>query len=66
MVPTRLLLYIVEKIFSKICVTFFIFWYLYKNHRFILHPENEDMEDIIVEGNLQIQGVAVRVLKEVI
>lgn len=37
-----------------------------KNHRFILHPENEDMEDIIVEGNLQIQGVAVRVLKEVI
>lgn len=37
-----------------------------KNQRFILHPENEEMEDIIVEGNLQIQGVAVRVLKEVI
>lgn len=35
-----------------------------KNQRFILHPENDELEDIIVEGNLIIQGVAVKVIKD--
>lgn len=37
-----------------------------KNQRFILHPENDELEDIIVEGNLIIQGVAVKVIKDLI
>ncbi len=36
----------------------------HKNKRFILHPENDDMEDIIV-SECRIQGVAVKVLKDV-
>lgn len=35
-----------------------------KNQRFILHPENDELEDIIVEGNLIVQGVAVKVIKD--
>lgn len=35
-----------------------------KNQRFILHPENDELSDIIVEGNLIIQGVAVKVIKD--
>ncbi|MBQ9531168.1 MAG: repressor LexA [Eubacterium sp.] len=34
------------------------------NHRFILHPENERLNDIIIEGDLIIQGVAVKVIKD--
>lgn len=34
-----------------------------KNRRFILHPENDELDDIIVEGDLYIQGVAVKVIK---
>lgn len=34
-----------------------------KNKRFILHPENKDMDDIIVD-NLVVQGVACHVIKE--
>lgn len=34
-----------------------------KNKRFILHPENKDMDDIIVD-NLVVQGVARHVIKE--
>lgn len=37
-----------------------------KNQRFILHPENEELSDIIVEGNLIIQGVAVKVIKNLV
>lgn len=37
-----------------------------KNQRFILHPENEELDDIIVEGDLVIQGVAVKVIKDLI
>lgn len=36
------------------------------NRRFILHPENEELDDIIVEGDLAIQGVAVNVIKDLI
>ena len=36
------------------------------NRRFILHPENERLSDIIVEGDLIIQGVAVKVIKDLI
>lgn len=35
-----------------------------KKQRFILHPENDELDDIIVEGNLIIQGVAVKVIKD--
>lgn len=35
-----------------------------KHQRFILHPENDELSDIIVEGNLIIQGVAVKVIKD--
>jgi repressor LexA len=35
-----------------------------QNRRFILHPENERLSDIIIEGDLIIQGVAVKVIKE--
>lgn len=35
----------------------------YDNKRFVLHPENEAYDDIIVEGDLYIQGVAVKVFK---
>ncbi len=34
------------------------------NRRFILHPENERLSDIIIEGDLIIQGVAVKVIKD--
>lgn len=34
------------------------------NRRFILHPENERLDDIIVYGDLIIQGVAVKVIKD--
>ncbi len=34
-----------------------------KNQRIILHPENKTMEDIIVD-DCRIQGVAVKVIKE--
>lgn len=37
-----------------------------KHKRFILHPENDEMEDIIIEDDIQIQGIAVRILKEAI
>lgn len=37
-----------------------------KNQRFILHPENDELEDIIVQGELYIQGVAVKVIKDLI
>lgn len=37
-----------------------------KNQCFILHPENDELEDIIVQGNLIIQGVAVKVIKDLI
>ena len=37
-----------------------------ENRRFILHPENERLSDIIIEGNLIIQGVAVKVIKDLI
>jgi repressor LexA len=37
-----------------------------KNKRFILHPENDELDDIIVEGDLIIQGVAIKVLKDLI
>ena len=33
--------------------------------RYYLHPENETMEDIYVE-NLSVQGVAVKVLKDLV
>ena len=36
-----------------------------KKHRIRLHPENSEMEDIIVD-NCEIQGVAVKVLKDLI
>ena len=36
------------------------------NRRFILHPENERLSDIIIEGDLIIQGVAVKVIKDLI
>lgn len=36
------------------------------NRRFILHPENDELDDIIVEGDLYIQGVAVKVIKDLI
>ena len=36
-----------------------------KKHRVRLHPENPDMEDIIVD-NCTIQGVAVKVLKDLL
>lgn len=36
-----------------------------KNRRFILHPENEKYDDIIVD-NLVIQGVVTKVLKDVV
>jgi len=36
------------------------------NRRFILHPENERLSDIIVEGDLIIQGIAVKVIKDLI
>lgn len=35
-----------------------------KKHRIRLHPENEDMEDIIVDDCI-IQGVAVKVIKDI-
>jgi repressor LexA len=34
------------------------------NRRFILHPENERLNDIIIKGDLIIQGVAVKVIKD--
>ena len=34
------------------------------NKRFILHPENERLSDIIIEGDLVIQGIAVKVIKD--
>lgn len=37
-----------------------------KNQRFILHPENDYMDDIIVDGELYIQGIAVKVIKDLI
>ncbi len=37
-----------------------------KKQRFILHPENEELEDIIVQGDLIIQGVAVKVIKNLV
>lgn len=37
-----------------------------KNRRFILHPENDMLDDIIVEGDLIIQGVAVKVIKDLV
>ncbi|MDY2728289.1 MAG: transcriptional repressor LexA [Candidatus Onthovivens sp.] len=37
-----------------------------EHKRFILHPENDRMEDIIIEDDIQIQGVAVKILKEAI
>ena len=36
-----------------------------RKHRYYLHPENETMEDIYVE-NLSVQGVAVKVLKDLV
>jgi repressor LexA len=33
-----------------------------KNHRFILHPENDELDDIIL-SEIHIVGVAIRVLK---
>ena len=36
------------------------------NRRFILHPENERLSDIIIEGDLIIQGIAVKVIKDLI
>lgn len=36
-----------------------------KNKRFILHPENEKYDDIIVD-NLVIQGIVTKVLKDVV
>ncbi len=36
----------------------------YNNRCFVLHPENEAYDDIVVEGDLYIQGVAVKVLKD--
>ena len=36
-----------------------------KNKRFILHPENSNMQDIIVQGELVIQGIAVKMLKDI-
>ena len=36
------------------------------NRRFILHPENERLSDIIIEGDLIIQGVAIKVIKDLI
>lgn len=36
-----------------------------KNKTFILHPENDEMEDIIVD-NLVIQGIAIKVIKDVV
>lgn len=36
------------------------------NRRFILHPENERLADIIVEDDLIIQGIAVKVIKDLI
>ena len=36
------------------------------NRRFILHPENERLSDIIIEGDLIIQGVAVKVIKDLV
>lgn len=36
------------------------------NKRFILHPENDELDDIIVEGDLYIQGIAVKVIKNLI
>jgi repressor LexA len=34
-----------------------------EHHRIILHPENRDMDDIIVRGECYIQGVAQQVIK---
>ena len=36
------------------------------NRRFILHPENDELDDIIVYDDLYIQGVAVKVFKDLI
>ena len=36
------------------------------NKRFILHPENDELDDIIVSGELYIQGVADKVFKDLI
>ena len=36
-----------------------------RRKRYYLHPENETMEDIYVE-NLSVQGVAVKVLKDLV
>ena len=36
-----------------------------RKHRYYLHPENETMDDIYVE-NLSVQGVAIKVLKDLI
>ena len=36
-----------------------------RKHRYYLHPENEAMDDIYVE-NLSVQGVAIKVLKDLI
>lgn len=35
-----------------------------KNRCFVLHPENEAYDDIVIEGDLFIQGIAVKVLKD--
>lgn len=36
-----------------------------KNRTFILHPENDEMEDIIVD-HMVIQGIAVKVIKDIL
>ena len=40
------------------------FYFDRANRRFILHPENERLSDIIIEGELVIQGVAIKVIKD--
>ena len=40
------------------------FYFDRANKRFILHPENERLSDIIIEGDLIIQGIAVKVIKD--
>lgn len=37
-----------------------------KNRCFVLHPENEAYDDIVIQGDLFIQGIAVKVLKDLI
>lgn len=41
----------------------------YKENKIVLHPENTEMQDIIIQGDdkekLQIQGVAIKVIKDI-